>query len=97
MRSLRTIGVGLLFALVTLTTASPAARADDGRRHDRRHGYHNDWYGGYNRPYYWNNSNYYNPYRGYNPYRNWAGTVRGYYGRYPYYNSARTYPWGWYW
>ena len=97
MRSLRSLAVVLTLALVGLMTAPAPARADDDntRSVNWRRGFHNNWYGGYARPYYWNSSNY-NPYRGYSPYRNWAGTARGYYGRYPYYNWSRTYPWGWY-
>jgi len=88
MRSLRSIGFGLLlvFASLVLVAASPGKADAQFYR----------WYGNYSYPYYWS-SGMYSPYSAYSPYRNWYGNYGGYYGSYPYYNSMRSYPWGWYW
>jgi hypothetical protein len=91
----------LLSLAATAGSANPARGDDDDRRGGRwRNWYNNNWYGARNTPYYWRNWNNrpytpyptYSPYRAYSPYDTWGG----YYGGYRYYNSARNYPWGWY-
>lgn len=81
MQFVRSIGISLALALVSLGLVASTPSKADA--------YWN-WYGSYYYPYYWNYGSYY-----YNPGYSWYGN--GYYNNYPYYNSYRTYPWGWRW
>ncbi len=106
MRVARSLGVGMLLAIgMLLTTAKPA------QAYDWRQGYYNNYYGGYQSPYYWSGVRA-NPYQGYSAYtnqyqygnnqlfnnwsnNNWYNNSR--YRNYnSYYNWSRSYPWSWY-
>lgn len=104
MHSLRLVVLLTLLSVGAVGTVATPVRGDDDRRGRRENWFNNSWYGARNTPYYWQNWNTrgysayptYSPYRAYSPYSIWGNNRGGYYSGYRYYNSARTYPWGWY-
>jgi hypothetical protein len=106
MRPLRFTVVAMVVSLAATAFLATPAHAQTGNNIGNRlqNWLYNNWSGAYNTPYYWQNwsnrpntaYNTYSPYRAYSPYSNWNGQTGGYYGNYPYYNSTRSYPWGWY-